>query len=60
MVEVFEVGDRKWRGIGEIPLSGFRLREEFAAFDAEQVFGVADHARSRSPPSASARGCCKA
>ena len=34
--------DRKWRGIGEIPRSGYRLREEFAAFDAEQVFDVAD------------------
>ena len=34
--EVFEVGDRKWRGIGEIPGSGYRLRAEYAAFDAEK------------------------
>jgi len=39
---VFELGDRKWRGIGEIPMSGLRLREEFAAYDAERKFGVAD------------------
>lgn len=41
MREVFEVGDRKWRGIGPIPQSGLRLRPEFADFDAEERFGVA-------------------
>ena len=40
MFEVFEVCDRKWRGIGAIAGSGYRLREEYAAFDAERVFGV--------------------
>jgi hydrogenase expression/formation protein HypD len=40
MSEVFEVSDRKWRGIGEIEASGYRLREEYAAFDAERVFGL--------------------
>jgi len=43
MEEVFEVCDRKWRGIGSIPASGYRLRPAFAAFDAERVFGLADH-----------------
>jgi len=38
--EVFEVCDRKWRGIGEIPKSGFRVSERFAAFDAERRFPV--------------------
>jgi hydrogenase expression/formation protein HypD len=40
--EVFEVTDRKWRGIGMIPQSGFRLRAEFAEHDAERIFGLAD------------------
>jgi hydrogenase expression/formation protein HypD len=40
--EVFEVADRKWRGIGAIPQSGFRLRPEFAEHDAEKIFGLAD------------------
>jgi hydrogenase expression/formation protein HypD len=40
--DVFELVDRKWRGIGEIPMSGFRLRPAFAAFDAERKFGLAD------------------
>ena len=38
--KVFEVNDRKWRGVGTIPQSGFRLREEFRAFDAELRFSV--------------------
>jgi len=40
VAEVFELSDRKWRGIGTIPRSGLRLREEFAAFDAEARFGL--------------------
>ena len=35
---VFEMTDRAWRGIGVIPMSGYRLREEFSRFDAEQRF----------------------
>jgi hydrogenase expression/formation protein HypD len=37
---VFEPCDRKWRGIGNIPGSGWRLRQEFAEFDAETRFSV--------------------
>lgn len=40
VAQVFEVTNRKWRGIGEIPRSGYRLRDEFAAFDAEKRFDV--------------------
>ena len=42
MQEVFEVCDRKWRGIGLIPQSGLRLRPEYAAFDAEKIFDLVD------------------
>jgi hydrogenase expression/formation protein HypD len=38
--DVFEVTDRKWRGIGTIPQSGYRLRAAYAEFDAEQRFSV--------------------
>jgi hydrogenase expression/formation protein HypD len=38
--EVFRVVPRKWRGVGEIPQSGLGLSEAYAAFDAEQRFGV--------------------
>ena len=37
---IFEVGDRKWRGIGTIPQSGYRLRAEFSEHDAERLFDV--------------------
>jgi hydrogenase expression/formation protein HypD len=42
VAEVFEVTDRKWRGIGAIPQSGYRLRDAFRAHDAEALFQVAD------------------
>ena len=38
--QVFDVCDRKWRGIGEIPMSGYRLKEELVTFDAEQRYDV--------------------
>ena len=47
--EVFEPCDRKWRGIGEIPASGLRLRPEYAAFDAEQRFAVGHLSAAESP-----------
>ena len=40
--DVFEIANRKWRGIGEIPVSGFKIREKYAAFDAELKFSVSD------------------
>lgn len=42
IAEVFEITDRKWRGIGEIPASGLSLREPFIAHDAERVFSISD------------------
>ncbi|MFF3955259.1 hydrogenase formation protein HypD [Streptomyces sp. NPDC001890] len=42
LADVFEVTDRTWRGIGEIPRSGWRLSEKYRAFDAEQRFDVTD------------------
>jgi len=38
--EVFELGDRAWRGIGTIPRSGLHLREAFHGFDAGRRFQV--------------------
>jgi len=29
-----------WRGLGEIDLSGLRIREKYKAFDAEEKFGI--------------------
>jgi len=38
--QVFQVGDREWRGIGMIPNSGYNLTSEFVDYDAERKFGI--------------------
>ncbi len=38
--KVFEVCDRKWRGVGSIPKSGYKLRYDFRDQDAERIFEV--------------------
>ena len=38
--QVFQECDRKWRGIGVIPMSGWELRPEFDTFNAEKRFDV--------------------
>ncbi len=40
IAEVFEVVPRTWRGIGQIPASGYALRKSYAKFDAAARFGV--------------------
>ncbi|MBI3484576.1 MAG: hydrogenase formation protein HypD, partial [Acidobacteria bacterium] len=54
MEAVFEVCDRPWRGIGSIAQSGLRLRPQFAAFDAEQVFSLTSGHVQESPECISA------
>ena len=39
--EVFAVCDRKWRGIGNLPASGLKLRPGYAEYDAAVKFGLA-------------------
>jgi hydrogenase expression/formation protein HypD len=46
---VFAPCDRKWRGIGTIPGSGWCLRSEYARFDAERRFDVGDVRSEESP-----------
>jgi hydrogenase expression/formation protein HypD len=36
----YENCDRLWRGIGMIPMSGWRLKDEWSMFDAEKRFDV--------------------
>jgi hydrogenase expression/formation protein HypD len=47
--EVFQTTDRKWRGIGEIPRSGYRLAPAYEAFDAETIFDVSGIEAHESP-----------
>jgi hydrogenase expression/formation protein HypD len=51
MTEVFEVGERHWRGLGAIAASGLVLRSDYARFDAELRFG------SPEPPADEAGPC---
>jgi len=45
---VFEVTDRKWRGIGTIPKSGLKFRSEFQKYDAASRFNVS-HLQTQEP-----------
>jgi hydrogenase expression/formation protein HypD len=47
--QVFEDCDRKWRGIGNIPGSGWRLQPSYAKFDAEKRFQVENILTEESP-----------
>lgn len=47
--QVFMECDKNWRGIGSIPMSGWRLRPEYSQFDAEQRFSVTGIQTSESP-----------
>lgn len=38
LYDVFEPVDAHWRGIGVIPGSGLKLREQYASFDAQKKF----------------------
>lgn len=38
--KVFQITDRLWRGMDVIPKSGYEVREEYAAYDANKKFSV--------------------
>jgi hydrogenase expression/formation protein HypD len=40
MAEVFEVCDVVWRGVGILPLSGYRLAAAYSHFDARARFDL--------------------
>src|SRR3990172_7992968 len=47
--EVFQTSNRTWRGIGEIPMSGYSLQPQFHDFDAERIFHVENIKTTESP-----------
>ncbi len=49
--EVFETCTATWRGLGDIPGSGYRIREKYAAFDALRRF------QPEIEPTVEPRGC---
>lgn len=40
MDRVFELSPATWRGIGSVPQSGLKIRQEYQDFDAEKVFTI--------------------
>ncbi|MHC4252050.1 MAG: hydrogenase formation protein HypD [Planctomycetota bacterium] len=55
--EVFETADAAWRGLGVIPSSGLRVRERYAAHDAERVFTLDEAAEAARPAPRVPPGC---
>jgi hydrogenase expression/formation protein HypD len=51
MHDVFDTAGASWRGLGEIPCSGLKLKEKYARFDAGCALDVAV------PPAREAPGC---
>jgi hydrogenase expression/formation protein HypD len=51
MYAVFQPGDAEWRGLGTIPASGLRVRDDYAAYDAERRLAI------QTPPPKEQRGC---
>jgi hydrogenase expression/formation protein HypD len=44
--QVFEIGDRQWRGIGTIPKSGYILKADYKAFDAGRKFNLKESGKT--------------
>jgi len=38
--EIFEIGDREWRGIGMISSSGYHVKEKYSTYDAIRKFDI--------------------
>lgn len=38
--EVYDIVDRKWRGIGVVPKGGFAIKKKYKDFDAEKKFNL--------------------
>ncbi len=49
IAEVFEIAPRQWRGLGEIPASGFQLRGRFQKCDANRRFPFSGEPAHESP-----------
>jgi hydrogenase expression/formation protein HypD len=49
IAEVFEITPRQWRGLGEIPASGFQLRGRFQKYDANRRYPSSSEPARESP-----------
>jgi hydrogenase expression/formation protein HypD len=51
MEQVFEPAPARWRGMGEIPQSGLKIKPEYKSFDAEAKFDI------KTEPAVEHKGC---
>lgn len=47
--EIMQPCDTEWRGLGIIPMSGLKLRESYAAYDARKKYGIPEMKGKTSP-----------
>ncbi len=60
LAATFDVVDARWRGIGTLPASGYRLKERYAGHDAARRFpAVAEEARARAGEMPAGCGCAE-
>lgn len=58
--QVFEITDARWRGIGILPHSGFKIKTEFSQYDARLHFpSYSDHLRPRTGDMPAGCECAK-
>jgi hydrogenase expression/formation protein HypD len=57
--EVFEPCDTRWRGLGVIPGSGYRVGKAYACFDAAQKFDILPSSSSSSSSSPTSNSGCR-
>jgi hydrogenase expression/formation protein HypD len=46
IAQVFKTSDAYWRGLGRIPNSGLKIRDEFSKFDIEKVLNVSERGKT--------------
>lgn len=47
--QIFKISDRIWRGIGEIPASGYEVAEDYSGFDARKKFDLKPRSLEENP-----------
>ena len=57
---MMEPCDSEWRGIGEIPMSGMKLRDEYSQYDARVKFSLPEVKGRSNPAMVSGEGACSA
>jgi len=55
ITSVFDIADAYWRGLGRIPKSGLKIRDEYSEFDAEKIFSIKPASQLTGKPAANCK-----